>query len=186
MACSPPSWARHRNQKRENPTTCQRKRKTPHHLRDGRSLCGNCRGRFHKRPRGTPRSKPIEDDSATGGSRPVAGAAPVPKSGTPRSKLGTINPARRFRRASRIVTHRHSARRRVQIARRSRGVFPRTALSLATVAKALLKPGSSVLQSGLNTPASEVPATQQPPPSVSINGTNTTDVRQSGGNDNPS
>ena len=77
-----------------------------------RNSCGNCRGRFHRRQRRTPRSKSIEGDSATGGNRPGAGAAPVPKPKQPHTKRG-ISPARRFRRTGRSLT-RWRGRRRIQ------------------------------------------------------------------------
>ncbi len=97
--------------------------------------------------------------------------------------MGTTRPANSFRRASRIVTWRHSIRRRVQITRRNRTVVPRVAPSFAAAARALLKPGSTVPQSGLNASAPEVPTTQQPPTSEQTSSTNAQDVRQSAGNE---
>jgi hypothetical protein len=52
-----------------------------------------------------PNTRLIRDESDHGGNRPGAGAAPVPKEETPRTKPGTINPADAFRRAKRGVTH---------------------------------------------------------------------------------
>lgn len=46
----------------------------------------------------------IEDESATGGSRPGAGAAPEPKPGQPRTKSGTTLPSGSFRYVARSLT----------------------------------------------------------------------------------
>jgi hypothetical protein len=51
---------------------------------------------FHPRPSATRRSNATEDESATGGNRPGAGAAPVPKPKTPRSKPGFSPAGRRL------------------------------------------------------------------------------------------
>ena len=56
----------------------------------GKNSCGNCRGRFHQRPSATRRLNAIEGESATGGNRPGAGAAPVPKPKPPHTKRGIL------------------------------------------------------------------------------------------------
>lgn len=110
----------------------------------------------------------------------------MPKSGKPRSKLGTITPAKSYRRASRILTRRHSARRRVQIARKSQGVFPKIAPLFAALAKELLTPGSTMPRSGVGA-LNSAPSTVQSP--LTAQQTSTIVVRDGGvigGNENRS
>jgi hypothetical protein len=61
----------------------------------------------------------IEDDSATGGSRPGAGAAPEPEPRPPQPSQGKTKPADRFRPVGRGLTHRRGGQRRIQTAKRS-------------------------------------------------------------------
>ena len=108
----------------------------------------------------------------------------MPKAGTPRSKVGYYRPAGGFKRAARIVTRRHSARRRIQIARRSRSVVPPPKPFFVAVSHALLKPGSSGSLGAAEASNAGVNAMQPPTTSEQTISTNAQGDRQSGGNEN--
>jgi hypothetical protein len=86
----------------------------------------------------TPRSSLIEDESDSGGLRPGAGAAPVPKAGPPRRKPGYSDPAASFRRAKRGVTQRRINRRRIPTTGRG-DARAQAAPSFAAEARKLLR-----------------------------------------------